>query len=57
MILSILKEAQARSIETGKAEAEYRQRNKNGDFIWISNRISIEKDNSGKPLYENKRHP
>jgi len=45
--------AQARSLETGEAEVEYRQRKKNGEYIWISNRMSVIYDDSGKPLYRN----
>ena len=50
--LPVLRSAYARSEETGKAEAEYRQRTRNGDYIWLSNRISVDKDGSGRPLYE-----
>jgi PAS domain S-box-containing protein len=39
--------------EAGEAELEYRQRTKNGDYRWISNRASLVKDNSGRPLYRN----
>jgi PAS domain S-box-containing protein len=37
--------------ETGQAEAEYRQRTQNGDYRWISNRMSLIKDSAGMPLY------
>ncbi len=37
--------------ETGKSNAEYRQRTKNGDYIWVSNRMSLTKDSAGQPLY------
>jgi PAS domain S-box-containing protein len=39
--------------ETGKSNAEYRQRTKNGDYIWISNHMSLTKDSAGQPLYRN----
>lgn len=39
--------------QKGKAEAEYRQRTKRGDYIWISNLISVTYDAKGKPLYRN----
>jgi PAS domain S-box-containing protein len=47
----VLRDAMARSEDTGKAEAEYRQRSKNGDYIWVSNRMSVVEDGSGRPLY------
>ena len=47
----VLRDAIARSEKTGRANAEYRQRSKNGDYIWISNRISVVEDSSGRPLY------
>jgi PAS domain S-box-containing protein len=37
--------------EAGRGELEYRQRTKTGDYRWISNQISIIKDNAGRPLY------
>ena len=49
--VTVLQEATARSNEVGYAEAEYRQRHKNGEYIWVSNNISVQKDNSGKPVY------
>ena len=33
--------------ETGKSNAEYRQRTKNSDYIWISNHMSLTKDSEG----------
>jgi PAS domain S-box-containing protein len=36
---------------TGKADVEYRQRAKNGDYRWLSNHMSLAKDSSGRPLY------
>ena len=45
--------ALARLDQTGTAEVEYRLRNKNGDYVWFSNNMSIMKDIYGKPLYRN----
>lgn len=39
--------------DTGKAEATYRQRAKNGEYRWISNCMSLTLDNNGQPLYRN----
>jgi PAS domain S-box-containing protein len=39
------------SISAGKAEAEYRVRKKNGEYIWISNHMSVTKDDAGRPLF------
>ncbi|MGF7118628.1 ATP-binding protein [Methanobacterium oryzae] len=39
--------------DTGEAHAEYRQQTKNGGYRWISNYMSITKDDAGKPLYHN----
>jgi two-component system, cell cycle sensor histidine kinase and response regulator CckA len=41
----------ARLEKTGEEEIEYRQMNKSGDYIWLSNHLSLIKDNSGRPLY------
>jgi len=49
--LPVLQAALARSLESGVAEAEYRQRHKNGNWVWVSNHMSVSKDSSGKPLY------
>ena len=49
--VTVLQEATARSSEVGYTEAEYRQLHKNGEYIWVSNSISVQKDNSGKPIY------
>jgi len=43
----------ARLEDAGKIELEYRQRTKNGDYRWISNHMSLVKDNTGLPLYRN----
>ena len=48
---SFVHEAMARSKDVGKTEVEYRQGHKNGKYIWVSNHMSVLKDNSGKPLY------
>jgi PAS domain S-box-containing protein len=37
--------------DTGYGELEYRQRTKNGDYRWVSNRMSLVKDSAGRPLY------
>ncbi len=39
--------------DTGKADVEYRQKTKNGDYRWLSNHMSLVKDSSGRPLYRN----
>jgi PAS domain S-box-containing protein len=49
--VTVLQEATERTSELGYAEAEYRQRHKNGEYIWVSNNMSIQKDNSGKSIY------
>ncbi|HMK47962.1 MAG TPA: PAS domain S-box protein, partial [Methanocella sp.] len=36
---------------TGEASAEYREMRKNGEYIWISNHMSLVKDDKGNPLY------
>ena len=45
--------AVARLEQEGKAEAEYRQRTKSGEYRWLSNRMSLVRDAKGKPLYRN----
>jgi len=49
--LPALLTAQKQSEETGEAEAEYRQRAKDGTFVLLSNRMSVVKDDAGGPLY------
>ncbi len=49
--VKILQTAHERSLETGAANAEYRQHKKNGDWVWVSNHMSIINDGSGQPLY------
>ena len=51
--LPAMREAMVRLKNTGKGEAEYRQRTKSGDYSWISNNISLIIDSTGKPLYRN----
>ena len=49
-----VREAATASLETaGKAEAEYRQRTKSGEWRWLSNYMSLTRDGSGRPLYRN----
>jgi PAS domain S-box-containing protein len=45
--------AGARLQATGKADLEYRQRAKSGEYRWISNHMSLIKDRLGRPLYRN----
>ena len=45
--------AGARLLADGKADLEYRQRAKNGEYRWISNHMSLVKDSLGRPLYRN----
>ena len=49
--LPAMREALARLEDTGIGELEYRQRTKNGDYRWISNRMSLIKDSAGRTLY------
>jgi light-regulated signal transduction histidine kinase (bacteriophytochrome) len=49
--MSAMPAAFAKLQESGEAEAEYRQQTKSGDYRWISNRMSIIRDETGKPLY------
>jgi PAS domain S-box-containing protein len=37
--------------QTGEGQAEYRQRNKNGQYRWLSNRMSLARDSAGRPQY------
>lgn len=42
------------SLKSGESlHVEYRQRTKNGDYRWISNNMSVQADEKGKPLYRN----
>ncbi len=45
------KVAQALLENSGKAETEFRQQTKNGDYRWFSNRMSLIRDEAGRPLY------
>jgi PAS domain S-box-containing protein len=49
--LTVMRAALACLEETGQAEAEYRQRVKNGGYRWLSNRMSLTRDSNGHPLY------
>ena len=49
--LPAVQAAWVRAEETGQAEVEYRQRTKSGEYIWISNRMSVTKDSAGRPSY------
>ncbi|MBI3946720.1 MAG: PAS domain S-box protein [Armatimonadetes bacterium] len=49
--LPVMREALTRLKETGTAEAEYRQRGKDGTYHWISNRMALTRDAAGRPLY------
>ncbi|HXW99280.1 MAG TPA: PAS domain S-box protein, partial [Methanomicrobiales archaeon] len=39
--------------ETGEATAEYREQRKDGTYVWLSNHMSLVRDNEGQPLYRN----
>jgi PAS domain S-box-containing protein len=49
--MDAVREAHRRLEETGEGILEYRQRTKTGDYRWISNHLSLTKDNDGKPLF------
>ena len=49
--LPAMRAAIARMEDEGNGELEYRQRTKNGEWRWISNRTSLIKDSAGRPLY------
>ena len=51
--IPVMRTALAYLEDTCEAKAEYRQRTKNGDYRWISNHMSLTKDNDGRPLYRN----
>ena len=51
--LPAMREAVARLEDIGKAEAECRQRNKSGDYRWISSHMSLTMGSTGRPLYRN----
>jgi PAS domain S-box-containing protein len=39
--------------QTGEAIAEYREKRKDGTYVWLSNHMSLVRDNNGQPLYRN----
>jgi len=45
----VLRACLARLEESGEGEAEYRQRTKDGGYRWMSNRMSMIRDNAGRP--------
>ena len=49
--LSLFQSLLKHSEETGYGEGEYRLQTKKGDYLWVSNRLSITKDSAGRPLY------
>jgi PAS domain S-box-containing protein len=49
--LPAVRESMARFKDTGEGELEYRQRTKYGDYHWMSNRMSLIKDDAGHPHY------
>jgi PAS domain S-box-containing protein len=49
--LIALEAAIARLETTGQEKVEYRQRAKNGKYRWISNHMSLVRDDAGRPLY------
>lgn len=49
--LPAVKAALAGLEETGEQMLEYRQRNKNGDYRWLTNHVHLVKDASGLALY------
>ena len=51
--VAAMEAAGARLLATGKADLEYRQRARNGEYRWISNHMSLVKDSLGRPLYRN----
>jgi PAS domain S-box-containing protein len=49
--LAGVNEALARLSEEGAVEYDYRLRDKNGEYRWVSNHLSLVEDDSGRPLY------
>ena len=43
--------------DKGKAEAEYRLRTKSGDYVWVSNHLSVTKDDAGRAFIRQQQHP
>ncbi|MFB3765285.1 MAG: PAS domain S-box protein [Methanotrichaceae archaeon] len=48
---SRVQEAIERIVETGSTEVEYRQKAKGGGYRWLSNHMSLTRDDMGQPLY------
>lgn len=46
-----MRAALARLEETGKEDVEYRQMAKSGEYRWLSNHMSMIRDDAGRPLY------
>ncbi len=49
--LPAVQAARTKLLETGNEEIIYRQRAANGEYRWLSNHISLTRDNAGRPLY------
>jgi PAS domain S-box-containing protein len=49
--LNAMESALKRLEDTGKAEVNYRQKTKNGDYRWLSNHMSLVRDSNLRPLY------
>ena len=49
--LAAMRAAVARLDQTGRAEAQYRQRAKSGEYRWLSNWMALTRAGDGKPLY------
>lgn len=49
--LPAVQEALARISETGQVDVEYRQKTKQGGYRWLSNHMSLVRDESGLPLH------
>ena len=47
----VIQAAVARLEECGEADVEYRLRTRNGDYRWLSNHLSVKRDDSGRPRY------
>ena len=49
--ISILKAGYKQSEDLGKSCSEYRQRTKTGEYVWVSNHMSVVRGINGSPLY------
>jgi PAS domain S-box-containing protein len=49
--LAAIRDALARLNRDGYVSTEYRQKNKNGDYRWLSNNLSLIRDDRGKPQF------